>query len=93
MAGKKPSTPEAETPFAFLLSCAEPETIERLRSTLAEDQEKLFLILLRSLNPVEHLDNPEEGRLRNLNRNTIGKLKAEGAIPQEPGAPAVVVRQ
>jgi hypothetical protein len=94
MGAKKAPPTEAETPFEFLLACASAATKERLRAALAGDQEKLFLILLRTLNPVEHLNNPEEGTLRGIkDRNTIGKLKSEGSIPQEPGAVCVTVQK
>lgn len=86
MARKAPSD-GSEFPLsviAFLLSCADAATLKRVRARFASDQAKLELMIVRALNPVESLTNEEEGKLRGLNRHTVGELKSSKVIPQEP---------
>lgn len=80
MAKGKPATSTLE----FLLSCADEKVLRAVRARIAADPEKLALMIVRALNPVESLTNEEEGTLRGLDRHTVGKLKAEKSLPHEP---------
>ncbi len=84
MAKRLPIPVGAETPFAFLLACANDDVKARLAEWLKEDPERLLLLLKRSVNPVASFTNEEEGKLRGMHRETVGKLKAASRIPQEP---------
>jgi hypothetical protein len=72
------------TALEFLLSCATPATLKEVRRRLRGDQKRLELLLLRTLNPCEHLTNAEEGLLRGIDAKTIGKKKLRGEIRFEP---------
>jgi len=55
-----------------------------VRKRIVANPEKLALMIVRALNPQESLTNVEEATLRGMHRDTVGKLKAAGAIPQQP---------
>lgn len=70
--------------LAFFLPLASPKVLAQVRERLGLDDEKLTLLIVRALNPLEVLTNEEEGVLRGVTAKTVGAMKGRGELPQVP---------